>query len=284
MGNATYDMHTRSVRSASLGYETKSVDQIFTQQRERKAHEEMDPKNIKIRECRDSETHPAVIPVILSLDVTGSMGHIPHQLIKDGLPTLMGGMIQQGIDSSLLFVACGDHECDRYPLQAGQFESGDAELDLWLTRTYLEGNGGGNAGESYLLAWHFAVNKVVTDAWEKRGQKGFLFTIGDEPNLPNLPSSAISKIYGEPGESTNAANLLAAAQEKFQVYHLHVTHSSQAKRSLTGWKEALGQACIEVTDYRDIPKIITQIISGSDSGSSISEAPSKVTPVKEEIL
>ncbi len=283
MGNTIYDTASRSVRSSKIGYATKSVGEIFTQQRERKAHAEMDPKNIKIRECRDSEAHPAVIPVILGLDVTGSMGHIPHQLIKDGLPTLMGGMIQKGVDASLLFVACGDHECDKYPLQAGQFESGDAELDLWLTRTYLEGGGGGNAGESYLLAWHFAVNKVVTDSWDKRKQKGFLFTVGDEPNLPILPGSAIEQIYGEPAQTVTAAELLAAAQEKFQVYHLHIARGYRSG-TLDGWKKTLGQACIEVADYHDIPEIITKIVSGSGGGSPIPETQEVSKKEEQEIL
>ena len=294
MGSSSYDCSARSVRAASFGYATKSVDAIFTQQKERRIHKDMDPKGITIRESRDSEAHPNVLPVILALDETGSMGHIPHDLIKDGLPKLMGGLIQKGADVSLLFLGIGDHECDNAPLQVGQFESGDAELDLWLTRTFLEGGGGGNAGESYLLAWHFAVNFVSTDAWEKRGQKPFLFTVGDEPNLKTLTASALSEVYGKSLEPTTAEALLAQAQEKFRVYHLHVTHSYAAKRCLQGWKDALGENCIEVPDYRDIPKVITKIVvaaSGANVDETVSEAVSTsaatkpATPSKpEEIL
>lgn len=277
MGSSSYDTSARFCRATTAGYATKSVDAIFTQQKERKIHKDMDPKGITVRESRDSEAHPNVLPVILALDVTGSMGHIPHDLIKEGLPKLMGGLIQKGADVSLLFLGVGDHECDRAPLQVGQFESGDAELDLWLTRTYLEGGGGGNAGESYLLAWHFANNFVSTDAWEKRGQKPFLFTVGDEPNLKNLPASALSEIYGKSLESTSAAALLAAAQEKFHVYHLHVTHTSGGKYSLKGWKDALGENCIEVPDYREIPAMITKIVVAASVAASEEVAP--VTPV-----
>lgn len=273
MGNTSYDVSARSYRATSLCYATASVDAIFTQQKEQRIHKDMDPKGITVRESRDSEAHPNVLPVILALDVTGSMGHIPHELIKDGLPKLMGGLIQKGADVSLLFLGIGDHEYDRAPLQVGQFESGDAELDLWLTRTYLEGGGGGNAGESYLLAWHFANNFVSTDAWEKRGQKPFLITVGDEPNLKTLPASALSEVYGKSFESVNAASLLAAAQEKFRVYHLHVTHSHGAKYSLQGWKDALGENCIEVPDYRDIPKVITKIVvAASGTTETIDES------------
>ena len=278
MGHTSYDCSSRTLRAAASGYATKAVGDIFTQQKERRIHKDMDPKGITIRESRDSEAHPNVLPVILALDVTGSMGHIPHNLIKDGLPKLMGGLIQKGADVSLLFLGIGDHECDRVPLQAGQFESGDAELDLWLTRTYLESGGGGNAGESYLLAWHFANHYVSTDAWEKRGQKPFLFTVGDEPNLKNLPASALSEIYDKTLESTTADALLEEVRKKFRVYHLHVTHSYQAEHCLAGWKQVLGENCIEVKDYRDIPGMITKIVVAASDAVSPHAASAVTAP------
>lgn len=278
MGSSSYDMSARSLRATSSGYATKSVADIFVQQKERKIHDSMDPKKITVRESRDSEAHPNVLPVILALDETGSMGHIPHSLIKDGLPKLMGGLIQKGADVSLLFLGIGDHECDSYPLQVGQFESGDAELDLWLTRTYLEGAGGGNGGESYLLAWHFANNFVSTDAWEKRGQKPFLFTVGDEPNLENLTGSALFDIYGRKLEGTTATTLLAEVQKKFRVYHLHITHSGQAQRSLARWKEVLGENCIEVSDYQIIPAVITKIVVAANENAAVVTSKPHVTP------
>ena len=196
MGNSSYSYSARSARSDAKGFYKKSMDEVFTQQKERKIHESMSPKGVAKREARDSETHPNTVPVILNLDVTGSMMTIPDFLVKDGLPKMMGGLIQNGIpDATLLFTAIGDHECDRFPLQIGQFESGDEELDLWLTRTYLEKGGGGNAGESYLLAYYFAAFHTDIDAYSKRGQRGFLFTVGDEPGLKSLPGRAIMKSW-----------------------------------------------------------------------------------------
>ena len=131
------------------------------------------PSKALLRESRDSTSNPNSLPVIIALDVTGSMRTIPHSLVKEGLPNMVGNMIQRGVtDPAILFLGIGDHTCDDAPLQVGQFESGDEELDLWLTRTWLEGHGGGNNGESYLLAWYFAAKHTITDAWEKRGQKG----------------------------------------------------------------------------------------------------------------
>lgn len=147
MGSSVYNSELRSERAFSLGYHTKTTNEIFEQNKLRRIHESMEPKKALIRESRDSETHPNSVPIIIALDVTGSMGKIPHHLVKDGLPTLMSGIIQNGIpDPQVLFLAVGDVTCDHHPLQVGQFESGDEELDMWLTRTYLEGGGGGNDG------------------------------------------------------------------------------------------------------------------------------------------
>lgn len=288
MGNSSYSVDNRSYRAASVGYATKSVDEIFTQNVEQKAHKEMNPNGVSFRESCDSEAHPNTIPIQLYLDVTGSMGHIPHEMIKNGLPTLMGTLIQNGVpDAALIFGAIGDHECDRCPLQIGQFESGDAELDMWLTRTYLEGGGGGNAGESYLLAWYFAANHIKTDAFDKRNRKGFVFTIGDEPCLKNLPVSAVKGIMGT--TAVGQANfireeLLEAAQKKNHVYHIHVKHGSRGCDS--AWKEMLGNNLIEITDHTTVSKVISDIILSENLVSGITPLVKQniVEPTKQENL
>lgn len=285
MGHASYSTNSRTVRASTEGYFTKSKDQIFEQNVKRKVHEGMDPKGVLKRECRDSENHPNTIPIQFYLDVTGSMGHIPHQMIKDGLPTLMGSLIQNGVaDAALMFGTIGDHECDRAPLQVAQFESGDAELDMWLTRSYLEGGGGGNTGESYLLAWYFAANHVSTDAFEKRGKKGFVITIGDEPCLKNLPVSAVKDIMGDTavgqGNYTRE-ELLAAAQKQNHVYHIHLNRSRKCD---SAWKELLGSNLIEIGDHNLVARTISEIILShkTDSVTPAKETPTTDKP--EEIL
>lgn len=276
MGGTRYDFGAREDRAKKVGYASKSASEIFTQNALRMAHESMNPNGVIFREARDSEVHPNTVPIILGLDVTGSMGHIPHELIKEGLPKLMGGIIQGGVpDPALLFLGIGDHECDRYPLQVGQFESGDEELDMWLTRTYIEGGGGGNAGESYLLAWYFAAFHTKTDAFEKRGQKGLLFTVGDEPGLKTLPASAIKEIMGQGQQTYTHLELLAEAQKKYDVYHISVLHSGQAINADVEWKELLGQNCLSIEDHREIPNVIKKIICDKhkSSGSGLGTSP-----------
>jgi len=261
MGGTRYDMDARFDRARKEGYASKSAGEIFTQNAKRKAHESMNPYRISFRESRDSEVHPNSVPIILGLDVTGSMGHIPYDLIKDGLPKLMGGIIQGGVpDPALLFLGIGDHECDGYPLQVGQFESGDEELDMWLTRTYIESGGGRNAGESYLLAWYFAAFHTRTDAFEKRNQKGLLFTVGDEPCLKTLPASAIREIMGTGQQTFKHTELLQEARKRYDVYHISVLHSEQAVRADRGWRDLLGQNCLSISDYRDVPNVIKEVV------------------------
>jgi hypothetical protein len=261
MGGTRYNFDARDDRAKKEGYATKSANAIFTQNSKRKAHEAMNPNGITYREARDSAVHPNSVPIILGLDVTGSMGHIPHELIKEGLPKLMGGIIQGGVpDPALLFLGIGDHECDGYPLQVGQFESGDEELDMWLTRTYIEGGGGGNGGESYLLAWYFAAFHTRTDAFEKRNQKGILFTVGDEPGLKTLPGSAIKEIMGAGQQTYSHLELLAEVQKRYEVYHINVLHSNQAHEANKEWKELLGANCIAIAEHTEIPNVIKNII------------------------
>lgn len=269
MGYGDYNIKSRMLRAESSGFYTKSTADTFTQTREGKIHESMSPKGVKKREAFDSPDHPNTVPIIVSLDVTGSMMSIPAYLVKDGLPKMMGGLIQNGIsDPSLLFLAIGDHECDRSPLQVGQFESGDPELDLWLTRTWLEKGGGGNAGESYLLAHYFAAFHTDTDAYNKRGKRGFLFTIGDEPGLKTLPGRVIDEIMGTEGNQTMTdRELLTAAEKMYDVYHLVLLHSDGARRSLPYWKDLLGQKCIEVKDYTEVSHVITDIVVKNTTGS-----------------
>ncbi len=261
MGMGDYSLDDRTTRATTLGYTTKPASEIFSPS----ASNAMNPHGIMLRESRDSDEHPNTVSIILALDVTGSMGSIPHFLVKEGLPKIMGNIIQRNIkDPQLLFLAIGDHECDKSPLQVGQFESSDELLDKWLTEVYLEGGGGGNGGESYLLAWYFAGFHTVLDSVEKRQQKGFLFTIGDEPTLRELPINALKKIMGN-GQYQNysASVLLDKAREHYHVYHLHIKETSSGSQQtvMDGWKELMGDKLILVEKHAEIAKIIPDIVS-----------------------
>jgi hypothetical protein len=247
-----------------------------------------------MRESRDSAEHPNSLALVLALDVTGSMGSVPRHLVKEGLPTIMGTIIQRGIlDPQLLFLGIGDHECDSAPLQVGQFESSDELLDKWLTNIYMEGGGGGNPGESYLLAWYFAARHTAIDCLEKRGKKGLLFTIGDEPCLKSVPGSSLSHLMG-PGQysaQNSSDDLLEAAKEKYDCFHLHIRETSQGSRDSTvaGWKQLMGDNLIVVGSHRDVPRIIVDVITRREASSlqpnvKIATEEIKVADTSEEML
>jgi hypothetical protein len=268
MGGGFYCSTSRSTRAEDYGYFTKSVREIFESS---ELNDELNPNGLTFREARDSEDHPNSVPIIVGLDVTGSMGFIPHELVKDGLPKVMDGIIQNGIpDPQILFLGIGDHECDSSPLQVSQFESSDELLDNWLTKIYLEGGGGGNTGESYLLAWYVAARYTKTDAWEKRGKKGFLFTIGDEPNLKEFPNGSQSGLMGNGQyEDVSAAELLKEASEKYHVYHIipEQTYAGSSQRTRDDWLQSLGDHAIFVKNKEEIPSVIARIVSETEHGN-----------------
>lgn len=278
MGWGDYSQDRRQIRAMANHYHTAPVDVTFVQNQKSEINEGMSPNGVTVREARDSEEHPNVVPIMLFLDVTGSMGVIPEMLIKDGLPTLVSILLERGIaDPTIMFAAIGDHFCDSAPLQVGQFEASDEKLDHWLQHTWLEGHGGGNGGESYGLAWYFAANHTDTDAFNKRGKKGYVFTVGDEPIHSQYDQRYLKHLMGttcKAESDTTAAQLLAAAKEKNHVFHLHI---GQSRRLDNRWKELLGDNLIEVSNYDDLPKIIAELILKCEGVAEKTEQPSDKT-------
>ena len=126
----------------------------------------MDPSKITLRESCDSVDNPNSVPIILGLDVTGSMGRYAELIAKKYLPDLMTAIIERSpvADPHLMFMGIGDARMnDSAPLQVSQFEA-DIRILESLREIYLEGGGGGNSNESYDLAWYFGANKTKIDS------------------------------------------------------------------------------------------------------------------------
>lgn len=283
MGGGTYSIADRTSRASTMAYASAPIGEIFKQ---KSINNAMNPHGIKVRESRDSDEHPNSLAIILALDVTGSMGSVPHFLVKEGLPDIVDRIIKGGIpDPQILFLGIGDHECDQSPLQVGQFESSDELLDKWLTDVYLEGGGGSNAGESYMLAWYFAAFHTAIDCLEKRGQKGFLFTIGDEPVLRELPSHFLKKMMGDGQYENYPSNLLfEKASEKYNTYHIHVRETSSGSRQevMDGWKQMLGDKLLFAKRARDISGIISDIVGQGKGDAPMLQPEQTTTETKEE--
>jgi len=261
MGYSKWSDDAYTHLSSSRGYATKSSDDIFSKD----ASDDMMPNKITIRESRDSDDHPESIAVMVFLDDTGSMGRIPEDIVKNELPTLMNTIIDNGIEHpQVLFGAINDHNTHvKAPIQVGQFESGTEELDKWLTGVALQ-SGGGQDKESYLLAWLVAGRHTSIDCFEKRNQKGFLFTIGDEASWDIVNENSLRKVFGyTQGEEVTDKQLLEEAQRLYNVYHIHINEGSYCNDPdvLGYWKDMLGERLIVLDDYHAICATIATIIA-----------------------
>src|SRR5581483_4857808 len=187
MGTERYSRAVYNTYADSHALHSATREQVFAS---RHLNQALDPKKVTVRESCDSEANPRSTPIILGLDVTGSMGFIAETIAKDGLPKLMEGIYEQMpvTDPHLMFMGIGDAAAhDEAPLQVSQFEAGALPLIEQLRELWLEGGGGGNHCESYNLPWHFAAHKTAIDCYTKRGEKGYLITSGDE--MPPEPFS-----------------------------------------------------------------------------------------------
>lgn len=191
MGSGSWDTRSFVSYSTSKGYGTDSrgvVTGSYSNQEMFKAKNidaALDPKGV-IRECCDNEEHPNTLPVILALDVTGSMGQTAVEIAKR-LNEIMTKLYGQIKDVEFMIMGIGDLAYDNYPIQASQFES-DIRIAEQLDKIYFEFGGGGNCFESYTAAWYFGSRHTKLDCWN-RGKKGVIITIGDERLNPYLPVS-----------------------------------------------------------------------------------------------
>nr|WP_295931723.1 hypothetical protein [uncultured Dyadobacter sp.] len=243
----------------------RSMDDNFTQNRAGVIHPDLSPADVDVRESRDSPLHPNSVPIIVALDVTGSMGSIPENLIKNKLGALMNTIIDNGIlDPQIMFMAIGDHVSDDYPLQVGQFESGTAELDDCLSKIFIERGGGGQNMESYPLAWYFAARHTSIDSFEKRQEKGFLFTIGDEGFHQRMATEPLRSKCGYKGrEELVASSLLNEASRSYFVFHIHANEGSYTNDYgiFSQWKALLGERFLVLENQNNIAELIATTVA-----------------------
>lgn len=260
MGGGSYGYAERMYINSQQYKPSVSREKVF---RQNKMHEDMNIKG-KVRECRFSEEHPDAFPIIIALDVTGSMGHVPDKLIRTGLPDIMKKILESGVkDPQVCFVAIGDQYTDSAPIQVGQFESSDELLDKWLKTVWLEGRGGGNGGESYQLAWQFADYHTDCDWINIRGKKGVLISIGDDAVHKSISSEEIERLFGKKLQSVTTSGLLSNVQLCWDVYHITLNdYNGSDKNIQKQWNGLLGDhhTVTEDREGNDIPKIISGMI------------------------
>lgn len=247
MGYGSYSLDAHSALIAGRSHQPSS--EVFQQTQ---CHALMNPKGLKVRECRDSPEHPAALGIVFALDVTGSMGNIPRLLAQRELPNFMKLITDCGVtDPQLMFMAVGDATSDRAALQVGQFESTAELMDQWLTWSYLEGGGGGSGEESYELALYVAAQHTDMDNWVKRRKKGYLFMTGDEHPYPAVSRHQIDALLGEKlDEDIPIEEVIAAAAETYHVFFL-IPDLARRARCEARWRHLLGDHVICLEDPGD---------------------------------
>lgn len=222
----------------------------------RKFLDKFNPRYISVREARDNDEHPNSTPIAIGLDVTGSMGYLPAEIIKNGLNELMKKLYASNIipDPQLMFAACGDY-CDDAPLQVTQFES-DIRIAEQLMELWLEGGGYGNGGEDYQLFWYFLGKHTDIDSFNKRNKKGYAFTIGDEPVHDNIHGYTFKKVFDEDRENMSTSEAQKICEEKYNLFHINIDN---------GWGRNAAQIpgktiTIDAGDVNLLPEIIITVI------------------------
>lgn len=261
MGSGTFDATAyRAFASSTTG---KTTDEIYAS---RRINKNLDPKGVKLRESRDSADNPNSTPIIIGLDVTGSMGMIADVIAREGLGTLFKEILDQKpiTDPHLMFMGIGDANYDSAPLQVSQFEA-DNRIVEQLTQLFLEHGGGGNSYESYNLPWYFAANHTEHDSLIKRGKRGYLFTIGDEESPKDLTKEQIETFIGDKLERTiSTEEMLNDVRRMYDVFHIIIEQGDHAKRHLDNvigsWTSLIGQHAIRLPDYKKLAETIVGTI------------------------
>lgn len=232
-------------------------------------NEDLNPQNI-VRECCNTEEHPNTLPVILALDVTGSMGDVAVEIAKK-LNPVMTNLLSKYRDIEFCVMGIGDLAYDHAPIQMSQFES-DTRIAEHLDKIYFEFGGGGNDYESYTAAWYMGVNHSKLDCWEQ-GRKGIIITIGDEFLNPYLPYRTLSCATGDKIQSNiETAQLYKAAKEKFDIYHIDVAHGYRASGQdsrMDDFAETIGKSHCFPANLDNVADTIVEIIDSVQQDNDV---------------
>lgn len=246
----------------------KSASAIFSK---RSIKDAFDPKDIVMRESRDSADNPRSTPIIVAGDVTGSMGSIAEHMMREGLNTFATELYDRRpvSDPHLMVMGVGDpgreHYHDEAPLQVTQFEA-DIRIAEQLKDIFIEGGGLGNSTEGYHMPWWFAAERTSCDAFEKRGEKGILFTYGDELPPDGLSVWQAKKFLGaDISNDISPTALLAMARRKWDVYHIVIAEGNFARSNgpekvLQKWQGVVGQNAILLDKWNKLSEVMVSIL------------------------
>lgn len=269
MGNGVWTTHAYTTSMATRGIDANNLNANNVNEfyKAFQISKDMNPYGVKTRDCRDSDEHPNTIPVILALDVTGSMGSACAAVARQ-LDKIMTSLYEKVTDVEFMVMGIGDLSYDKAPIQISQFESDIRILDQ-LGHIYFERGGGGNGFESYTAAWYMGARHTDLDCW-KRGKKGIIITMGDEPLNPYLPKYPLYRCTGDNvQDDIDTSELYVEVSEKYDIYHIVITDEEassghyMSRIEKTFGKYLDGQHLLK-SNSEKLPQIITDIVSNRD--------------------
>lgn len=293
MGSGSWSTANFVSYSTAKGFDTDSrgiVRGDYSNQemfKAKKLDPSLDPKGVT-RECCDSKEHPNTLPVILALDVTGSMGQTAVEVAKK-LNEIMTKLYGQIKDVEFMVMGIGDLAYDNYPIQASQFES-DIRIAEQLDKIYFEFGGGGNSYESYTAAWYFGVHHTELDCW-KRNKKGVIITIGDEQLNPHLPilswRSGLATVTGDTLQAdVETKYLYPETAKKFDIYHINVNHRGgyDQRRIVESFSKYLDEDHFRTIDRVDdiADEIVKIVVTAAENNEPVVATPTVISAETDE--
>ena len=278
MGYGSYSASDWSKLKASRQLSAdKNVNEIFQRSG---CNPKFDPRYIGTRECFDSEDHPHSTPIVVGLDVTGSMGYLAVKIATEALNELITKLYSTDAveDPALMCAAYGDYR-DAAPLQVTQFES-DIRIAEQLLDIYFENKGNRMVVPTCL--WEFLARHTEIDAVNKRNEKGFVFTIGDDAAIRDTDvGETIQRVIGDRIHFASVRSILNEVEKKFHVFHIMIGRDGNP-RLLPGRKIVIAKNEID-----RIPEIIIGAIrlqKGDDLETVLSRQKSYAVPTLRKAL
>jgi hypothetical protein len=277
MGSGVFTSSVFCDYSTSLGRSYDTVTNYVSGQEytAKRMDEGLDPKKFTIRECVNSEEHPNTVPVILALDVTGSMGSACSETAA-AIGKIVINLFNRFKDVEFCIMGIGDLAYDRAPIQMSQFES-DVRIAEALDKVYMEHGGGGNSYESYTAAWYMGLYHTKLDCFDKQNRKGIIITMGDEPLNPYLPVEELNEeTNGHAQGDVDTDKLYVDASKKFDIYHIAIDDKACMYRYYKGeientWAKLLGSN-FKVSTINELSKTIEDCVAESIDKNHGSEA------------
>ena len=227
--------------SSAYSYSTRGATKRKAAAERAKAHgprtyERKSGPNEKVIDPRKHVQTRSANPLIVAVDVTGSMASWPFEIF-DRLPLLYNTLSQYREDLEICFAAIGDAAVDRWPLQVTDFASG-FDLEQLLGSLFGEG-GGGDAPESYGLFAHWVNTHVQVPALQ---EPPFLIVFGDITMHEKVPGNQISNYLGD--RQSRDIDAIAAWRQVTQTWNTWFLRRPTGKPGDSvdkQWGEAIGE-------------------------------------------